>query len=88
MGGGNLLRNASFPIHTNCELNGKQLFTVHEFVLKQTFCFEVIQYEQTLNTYSSDGTSEKLSGTQEKNKTTMLVCVALRSPLTLHRECL
>ena len=52
--GGNLLGNASFPIHTNCELNGKQLFTVygHAFVLKQNFCFEIVQYivKQTLNT--------------------------------------
>ena len=42
---------------------------------KQHFCFEIIQYEQTLNTHTSDGTTKKLSNTQEKNKTTVLVGV-------------
>ena len=35
----------------------------------------MIQYEQTLHTHASDRTSEKLSDTQGKNKTTVFVCV-------------
>ena len=48
---------------------------------KQHFCFEIIQYEQTLNTHTSDGTTNKLSNTQGKNKTTVLVGVCVRSQL-------
>ena len=34
-------------------------------------------HEQTLNTHTSDGTTKKLSNTQEKNKTTVLVGVCV-----------
>ena len=38
-------------------------------------------HEQTLNTHTSDGTTKKLSNTQGKNKTTVLVGVCVRSQL-------
>ena len=55
--------------------------------------FEIIQYEQTLNTYTSDGTSKKLSNTQEQiRQQCWLVCVhsQLHSHTvydTLHSRC-
>ena len=59
-------------MHTNV----KQLFIAHVFVEKQHFCFEIVQYEQTLNTHTSDGTVKKLANTQEKlRQLCWLVCV-------------
>ena len=51
-----LLGNEKFTIHTSCQLNAKKLFPVHKLVLMQKILFEIIQYKQTLHTYSSDGT--------------------------------
>ena len=72
-----MLGNATFPIHTNCELDGNYLTTLHSpwICMKAKFLFWDHSAWANIQTYSSDGTSKKLSDTQGKNKTTMM-CVA------------
>ena len=70
-----MVGNAIFPYIQTVSFmvsNSSQSMNLYK---KQNFCFEIIQYEQTLHTHSSDQTSEKLPDTKGKNKTTMLVCV-------------
>ena len=60
MGGeGSSLREVNFPRHTNCEVDVKKS-SQHWNLYKSNIFLKIIQYEQWLNLYSSDETSEKL----------------------------